>query len=105
MKTDEPKEEIQGHVTALRIFRPAKEVSVTIRDGKPSHLTCLANKELHGEVLWAAGPWRFSGDWWERDAWARDEWDIAVENESGITLYRLVRDLLAGQWILEGTYD
>ena len=94
-------------VTALRIFRPALQATVTLRDGKPVHV--LARKEItrniNGEVLWAAGPWRSSGDWWEQEGWARDEWDIAVQQESGITLYRLVRDLFSAQWLLEGSYD
>ena len=90
-------------VTALRIFRPPLQTSVTLRDGKPVHV--MGRKDIKGEVLWAAGPWRSSGDWWEQDGWARDEWDIAVQQESGITLYRLVRDLLRAQWFLEGSYD
>src|ERR1051326_1999310 len=90
-------------VTALRMFRPPKKVAVTVNDGKPMHLSGT-KKELCGDILWAAGPWRSSGDWWEQDGWSRDEWDIAVQGESGIALYRLVRDLLAGRWILEGTY-
>jgi hypothetical protein len=32
------------------------------------------------------------------EGWARDEWDIALQEATGITLYRLVRDLLSGQW-------
>jgi len=91
-------------VTALRMFRPPKKVAVTVHDGKPMHLSGT-KKEICGDILWAAGPWRSSGDWWEQDGWSRDEWDIAVQGESGIALYRLVRDLLAGKWILEGTYD
>jgi len=95
--------ESENLVTALRIFRPPKKVTVTIRDGRPVHLA--GPKEMQGEILWAAGPWRSSGDWWEQEGWSRDEWDIAVQCESGIALYRLVRDLLGGRWILEGTYD
>ena len=30
-----------------------------------------------------AGPWRSSGDWWAREGWARDEWDIAVQRSDG----------------------
>jgi protein ImuB len=56
-------------------------------------------------LLWKAGPWRFSGDWWEREAWSRDEWDLALQNGDTIALYRLVHDLLAGAWFVEGTYD
>jgi protein ImuB len=92
-------------VTALRIFRPPVNVVVTMQDGKPAHINCSKNKEGQGEILWAAGPWRSSGDWWEQEGWARDEWDIAVQGETGIALYCLVRDRLDGRWILEGTYD
>ena len=92
-------------VTALRIFRPPVNVVVTMQDGKPACITCSKNKEMQGEILWAAGPWRSSGDWWEQEGWARDEWDIAVQGETGIALYRLVRDRLEGRWFVEGTYD
>jgi protein ImuB len=92
-------------VTALRIFRPPVDVVVTMQDGKPAFINCPQRKEIQGEILWAAGPWRSSGDWWEQEGWARDEWDIAVQGEAGIALYRLVRDRLGGRWILEGTYD
>jgi protein ImuB len=92
-------------VTALRIFRPPVNVVVNMQDGKPACITCSKNKEMQGEILWAAGPWRSSGDWWEQEGWARDEWDIAVQAETGIALYRLVRDRLDGRWMLEGTYD
>ena len=92
-------------VTALRIFRPPARATVTLREGKPTHVTCVKQKEISGEILWTAGPWRFSGDWWEQDGWARDEWDIALQQEPGIGLYRLVRDSLKGHWFVEGTYD
>jgi protein ImuB len=91
-------------VTALRIFRPPVNVSVIMQDSRPAHITCH-KKEMQGEILWVAGPWRSSGDWWEHEGWARDEWDIAVQGESGIALYRLVRDRLNGKWIVEGSYD
>ena len=92
-------------VTALRIFRPPVDVVVNLQDGKPASIDCPKNKEMQGEILWAAGPWRSSGDWWKQEGWARDEWDIAVQGETGIALYRLVRDRLCGRWVLEGTYD
>jgi len=95
----------RGSVTALRIFRPALRVAVTLRDGQPAHICCQKRNEVDGEVIWLAGPWRSSGDWWELEGWRRDEWDIALQNQSGIALYRLVRDLLRGAWLLEGTYD
>jgi protein ImuB len=92
-------------VTALRIFRPPLMVNVTMRDGRPKEILCPKRKEIQGEVVWAAGPWRSSGDWWEQDPYMRDEWDIAVQTDSEIALYRLVRDVLAGRWMVEGVYD
>jgi protein ImuB len=95
----------EAAVTAMRIFRPPLRATVTIQDGQPAHIACAKRKDICGEILWAAGPWRTSGDWWEQEGWARDEWDIALQGASSITLYRLVRDLLNGQWLLEGNYD
>lgn len=95
-------------VTALRRFRPPLRANVALENGQPVKLVCQ-KKEVQGEILWRAGPWRFSGDWWEREAWSRDEWDLAVRNSSRngetVSFYRLVHDLLEGGWFIEGTYD
>jgi hypothetical protein len=54
-------------VTALRIFRPTVPATVTLHDGSPTHIACpkrkSKDKEIQGKILWAAGPWRSSGDW------------------------------------------
>ena len=92
-------------VTALRVFRPPIAVIVTHQDGRPAHISSEKRNQIAGEVLWAAGPWRSAGDWWEQDAWVRDEWDIALQEKTGIVLYRLIHDLVCGQWLLEGSYD
>jgi protein ImuB len=93
-------------VTALRIFRPPVPVAVAYRGGRPAHIASdKRRRQIEGDVLWATGPWRSSGDWWAQDGWVRDEWDIAVEEKTGIVLYRLVHDLLSGKWLLEGSYD
>jgi protein ImuB len=106
--------EEKSAVTALRRFRPPLRADITLENGQPVYLVCR-KKRVHGTVLWKAGPWRFSGDWWEREAWSRDEWDIAVQGNAPqngsiqshreIALYRLVHDLLGGGWFVEGTYD
>ncbi len=95
----------EAAVTAMRIFRPPLRATVTLHEGRPARIACPRRKVICGEILWAAGPWRTSGDWWEQEGWARDEWDIALQEAAGITLYRLVRDLLNGQWQVEGCYD
>jgi protein ImuB len=95
----------QDLVTALRIFRPPVCVHVQQADGKLLHISSKKNSQISGPVLWAAGPWRSSGDWWDQDPWARDEWDVALEEKNSIVLYRLIHDLLSGKWMVEGTYD
>src|SRR5271157_578082 len=101
--------EEKSAVTALRRFRPPLRADVTLENGQPAHVVCQ-KKDVQGRVLWKAGPWRFSGDWWEREAWSRDEWDIALKNDTlqhseTVALYRIVHDLLGGGWFVEGTYD
>jgi protein ImuB len=104
---DHPHSQTNGAnaVTALRIFRPAVRATVTLRDGKPARIACPKHPELQGDIVWVAGPWRSSGDWWQQEGWSRDEWDIALQTATGLALYRLVRDLLSGGWFVEGTYD
>lgn len=104
-KPEPPKSETATAITALRRFRPPIRANVTLENGQPTRITCPKRKETNGEVLWKAGPWRFSGDWWEHDPWSRDEWDIALQNGETLSLYRLVHNLLGGEWFLEGTYD
>lgn len=83
---------------ALRMFRPAKSARVFLRDGVPARLRFA---DISSEVLIAAGPWRSSGEWWEQDSWAREEWDIALPEG----LYRVVHDGRTGAWLVEGSYD
>lgn len=92
-------------VTALRMFRPVVAVHVNQQNGRPAHISARKGQEISGDILWAAGPWRSSGDWWEHDAWIRDEWDVALRRQNGIALYRLVHDLVGGKWVVEGEYD
>jgi protein ImuB len=92
-------------ITALRRFRPALRAHVTLEKSQPVRVACTKKKDVQGDVLWKAGPWRSSGDWWEREAWSRDEWDLALRSGEAISFYRLVHDLLGGGWYVEGTYD
>ena len=104
-KQQEVTGEGKSSVAALRRFRPPLRATVTLENGELVRVACSKKKEAQGSVLWKAGPWRSSGDWWEREAWARDEWDIALQNADCVALYRLVHDLLGGCWFVEGSYD
>ncbi len=92
-------------IIALRVFRPALAAVVTVREGKPAHLASAERPTMRGEVVWCAGPWRSSGEWWTEQAWSREEWDVAVRNEEGVALYRVYRDEIGGKWWVEGSYD
>jgi protein ImuB len=104
-KFEENAQEQMGAVIALRLFRPPLGANVTLREAKPVRLRCLERENIAGEIVWTTGPWRSSGDWSEQEGWSREEWDIAVPNETGLVLYRLVQDKLSGKWFLEGMYD
>jgi protein ImuB len=98
---------------ALRVLRPPLLAAVEFCGGRPSRLT-TRTREVSGDVIACAGPWRTSGDWWresapanaaEKAAWNREEWDLAVSSSLGIALYRVFRDLTNGKWLVEGQYD
>ena len=114
----------------FRVFRPPLRALVQAEQGCPKEISAWdKNKSVYGKVVCAAGPWRTSGEWWRTDAWARDEWDVAVESrgqrlvvsgqwseavkveavgsQGGPTqiLYRIYRELGSGTWFVEGIYD
>jgi hypothetical protein len=64
-------------------------------DGVPAW---IAFSGMHGNIDAASGPWRSEGEWWH-EAWAREEWDVAVSH----TLLRIYR--AKSRWYAEGVYD
>jgi protein ImuB len=84
----------------LRRLRPPRRVEVDTADGRPRHVKDPLG--LDAAVERCAGPWRSSGDWWDTDAWARDEWDVELSNH---TVWRLAHDRLTGTWFLDAVYD
>lgn len=117
-------------VTALRVMRPAQAVRVELRDEQPVRVYL---RGMRGEVVAASGPWRSSGDWWQKDAWQQDEWDLEIEFSASSPvgtqhrctsrqspnplaaqqflacpqrgLYRIYYDALQQGWFVRGEYD
>ncbi len=85
---------------ALRRLRPPRPVTVETREGRPAWLRGISNDAT--EIVTCAGPWRASGQWWDTDPWARDEWDIALTDG---TLWRLSHDRITKTWSLDALYD
>jgi len=65
--------------------------------GRPFEVRC---ELAQGRVTVAVGPWRSSGNWWDRDAWNRTEWDVSVR---GSVPLRLAWDGTA--WQVEAVMD
>jgi len=95
----EPDAPVRGDATeprlALRRMRPARRVDVAVVGERPARVDAR-------HVVACAGPWRASGEWWDTEAWARDEWDVALGDGA---LCRLARDRLTGHWYIDGVYD
>lgn len=89
-------------VVAFRIFRPALETSVEL-NGEAPHLVRLFKGPRR--VLAASGPWCSSGNWWNHQVWARDEWDVALKTFEGIGYYRIYFDRLCKRWFVQGLFD
>jgi protein ImuB len=85
----------------LRRYRPGIAADVQLTDdGKP---TLIQSSVISGKILEARGPWKLSGNWWDRTRWETKEWDIALDNGG---IYRIAqRTALQGQWEVVGVYD
>jgi len=60
----------------------------------------LRSSRLSGRIVAGAGPWRSSGEWWSKQPWLQDEWDVELADG---TLCRLAND--GSAWHLAGIYD
>src|ERR1700722_2118240 len=69
----------------LRRYRPGMTARVELSDGKP---VLLQSRLVSGRILEARGPWKLSGNWWDRTRWETKEWDIALDNGG---LYRIAQ--------------
>jgi protein ImuB len=98
-------------VMGFRIFRPPWRAEVRTKEGKPMRIDAPSGDtrvRVRGQIVCASGPWRGSGDWWRRDVWARDEWDVIVvdpKSEEGEVLCRVYRDVTTEEWFVAGIYD
>jgi protein ImuB len=101
----------QQCVMGFRVFRPPRRAEVQTIQGQPTRISSFdlrSSSGVRGKVICASGPWRTSGDWWDTDFWARDEWDIAVTDSSSLqieVLCRIYRDLQSEEWFIAGMYD
>jgi protein ImuB len=82
---------------ALRRIRRALPASVKLAENRPQQIRA---RELNGAVVDRKGPYTASGNWWDKDAWSRAEWDLQLENG---TLCRCHQH--EHGWAVDGIYD
>jgi len=82
---------------ALYRFRPPEQARVQLAQDRPASVD---SSIFRGAVRDARGPWRASGQWWDKEHWGREEWDVEASDGR---LYRLCRE--AKDWFVEGVYD
>jgi len=99
---------------ALRALRPPSQVRVwtTTSDKEtderpravelPVQSSGRSSAGKRCRVLDCAGPWRLYGEWWGESRFARDYYDVELD-DGGV--YRLYHNAPDGAWFLDGTYD
>jgi protein ImuB len=85
---------------ALRRFRPAQPVRVSLKNGMPSLIFWQGGRFDLAEVK---GPWQSSGYWWDGRRWEADEWDAVVMQP--LCALRLRYERAPKAWTIAGVYD
>ncbi|MGH9567017.1 MAG: hypothetical protein ACRD4I_13600, partial [Candidatus Angelobacter sp.] len=86
---------------AIRLFRPALAAKVEF-NANPAAVIFKGKK---AKVFAASGPWHKSGAWWEKaEQWQREEWDLKLNINGGMGIYRIFREPRSDQWFMEGIY-
>jgi protein ImuB len=85
----------------LRRYRPGMAARVELNDGKP---VLMQSNLISGRILEVRGPWKLSGNWWDRTRWETMEWDIELDNGG---LYRIAQKTAntPETWEVVGVYD
>ena len=91
-----------GASVSLRKLRPPVPVRMRLNGIQPGAFSLEGQSYTVAE---AYGPWRSSGDWWSREVWSREEWDVCATAAGSTLLCLLVKDLLNKHWQVEALYD
>jgi protein ImuB len=94
-------DESASNVTRLvmRAIRPALEIEALCSRGTPE---VVRGAGLGGRVVSLAGPWRRDGEWWRQGGFARDYYELALDDGR---VYRAFRELQSERWFIDGVYD
>jgi protein ImuB len=84
---------------ALRALRPPLPVEVFERAGC---IRYIRGSDFGGYVMRRAGPWRLRGEWWTSEPYAREYYDVELDDGG---MYRIYRDVRSQRWLADGVYD
>ena len=92
---------------AVRQLRPPEKVSITLRNRRPATFV-FRGCTYHVEHSY--GPWLSEGDWWNRQTWALEQWDLVARSstptgDSTMLCCCVVHDLTKHSWLLVMLYD
>jgi protein ImuB len=89
--------------SALRQLRPAEFISVATHARRP---TTFVFREQHYVVERIYGPWLTSGDWWNPNLWALEQWDlVARARDNALICCCVLHDLTQDSWLMAALYD
>lgn len=95
--------------SALRAIRPPAHANVRVdMAGAPVWLQVSDNDRflnIRGRVQSSAGPYLLSTQWWNEEAFAREEWDVEVAGEGAAAAYQIFRDPRNDTWYLAAEID
>lgn len=95
--------------SALRAIRPPAHARVRVdMAGAPVSLQVADNDRflnIRGRVLMSAGPYLLSTQWWNEEAFAREEWDVEIASEGATAAYQIFRDPRNDTWYLAAEID
>jgi protein ImuB len=90
-------------VTAMRLLRPAENVSVTLSGRQPIAFTF---RQRRYDVERVYGPWTTSGEWWNPMLWQSEQWDLIARSKDGTLLSCcLARDATQNTYRMVALYD
>ena len=97
-------------MTAQRVIRPPVHARVRVdSNGTPAFVQVSDHDRflnIRGRVLSCAGPYLLSTQWWNEEAFAREEWDVEISSETGAApLYLIFRDPRNDTWYLAAEID
>ena len=110
VKTADELPAARAPLTAQRAIRPPVHAHVRVdSSGAPLSLQVSDHDRflnIRGRVLSCAGPYLLSTQWWNEEAFAREEWDVEISAEAGAaSVYLIFRDPRNDTWYLAAEID